>query len=77
MGGQKDLAYGSTLIAEIGRIKVDLERLQVESERRQDVRAALRAIQQRLAVVEFEGQAQRPDRDRNEGDSKPAGHNPR
>ena len=41
---QKDLAYGSALLAEIARIRADAERLQVESERRQDVRSALRAI---------------------------------
>src|SRR5229473_1055938 len=41
---QKDVAYGSALMAEIGRIRADAERLQLESERRQDVRGALRAI---------------------------------
>ena len=51
---QKDVAYGSALMAEIGRIRADAERLQVESERRQDLRAALRAIHERLAVVELE-----------------------
>src|SRR5437764_7559675 len=51
---QKDLAYGSALLAEIARIRADAERLQVESERRQDVRSALRAIHERLAVVELE-----------------------
>jgi hypothetical protein len=51
---QKDLAYGSALLAEIARIRVDAERLQVESERRRDVRSALRAIHERLAVVELE-----------------------
>ena len=51
---QKDLAYGSALMAEIGRIRADAERLQLESERRQDVRGALRAIHERLAVVELE-----------------------
>lgn len=51
---QKDLAYGSSLLAEIGRIRADAERLQMESERRQDVRGALRAIHERLAVVELE-----------------------
>ena len=51
---QKDLAYGSSLLAEIGRIRADAERLQIESERRQDVRGALRAIHERLAVVELE-----------------------
>jgi hypothetical protein len=35
---QKDLAYGSALLAEIGRIRADAERLQIEFERRQDVR---------------------------------------
>jgi len=51
---QKDLAYGSALLAEIARIRADAERLQVESERRRDVRSALRAIHERLAVVELE-----------------------
>ncbi len=51
---QKDVAYGSALLAEIGRIRADAERLQVESERRQDLRGALRAIHERLAVVELE-----------------------
>jgi len=51
---QKELAYGSALLAEIGRIRADAERLQMESERRQDVRGALRAIHERLAVVELE-----------------------
>jgi len=51
---QKDVAYGFALMAEIGRIRADAERLQLESERRQDVRGALRAIHERLAVVELE-----------------------
>jgi hypothetical protein len=51
---QKDLAYGSALLAEIARIRADAERLQIESERRQDVRGTLRAIHERLAVVELE-----------------------
>jgi hypothetical protein len=51
---QKDLAYGSALMAEIGRIRADAERLQLESERRSDVRGALRAIHERLAIVELE-----------------------
>jgi hypothetical protein len=51
---QNNLAYGSALLAEIGRIRVDAERLQIESERRRDLRAALRAIHERLAVVELE-----------------------
>ncbi len=54
LGDQKDVAYGSTLISEIGRIRADAERLQLESERRQDVRGALRAIHERLAIVELE-----------------------
>src|SRR5436190_12743353 len=52
--GQRELAYGSALLEEIGRIRADAERLQVESERRRDVRSALRAIHERLAVVELE-----------------------
>lgn len=51
---QNDVAYGSALLAEIARIRADAERLQIESERRQDVRGALRAIHERLAVVELE-----------------------
>jgi hypothetical protein len=51
---QSELAYGSALLAEIARIRCDAERLQVESERRQDVRGALRAIHERLAIVELE-----------------------
>jgi hypothetical protein len=51
---QKEVAYGSALMAEIGRIRSDAERLQLESERRQDLRGALRAIHERLAVVELE-----------------------
>ena len=51
---QKDVSYGSALLAEIGRIRADAERLQLESERRHDVRGALRAIHERLAVVELE-----------------------
>ena len=51
---RKDVAYGSALLAEIARIRADAERLQIESERRQDVRGALRAIHERLAVVELE-----------------------
>jgi len=51
---QNGLAYGSALLAEIGRIKADAERLQSEAERRRDVRAALKAIHERLAIVELE-----------------------
>ena len=42
------------MLGEIARIRADAERLQVEAERRQDVRSALRAIHERLAVVELE-----------------------
>jgi hypothetical protein len=35
---QKDFAYGSALLAEVGRIRADAERLQIESERRQGLR---------------------------------------
>ena len=51
---QKELAYGSALLAEISRIRADAERLQDEAERRRDVRAALKAIHERLAIVELE-----------------------
>jgi hypothetical protein len=51
---QKDLAYGSALMAEIGRIRADAERLQLESESRRDLRGALRAIETRLSVIELE-----------------------
>jgi len=51
---QNELAYGSSLLAEIGRIRADAERLQRESESRRDVRGALRAIHERLAIVELE-----------------------
>ena len=53
-GRSENVAYGSALLAEIGRIRADAERLQLESERRHDVRGALRAIHERLAVVELE-----------------------
>ena len=51
---QNSLAYGSALLVEIGRIRADAERLQGEAERRRDVRAALKAIHERLAIVELE-----------------------
>ena len=44
---QKDLAYGSALLAEISRITANAERLQIKSERRQNVRGALRGIHDR------------------------------
>ena len=50
----KDVAYGSSLLAEIARIRADAERLQLESESRRDLRGALRAIQTRLTVIELE-----------------------
>jgi hypothetical protein len=51
---QKDVAYGSALLAEIGRIRADAERLQLEYESRRDLRGALRAIETRLSVIELE-----------------------
>lgn len=52
--GQKDVAYGSTLLAEVARIRADAERLQCEYESRRDLRGALRAIETRLNVIELE-----------------------
>lgn len=49
-----ELRYGDKLLREIDRIRQDAERLQDESEQRRDVRSALRAIHERLAVVELE-----------------------
>jgi len=51
---QKDVAYGSSLLAEVARIRADAERLQLESESRRDLRGALRAIETRLSVIELE-----------------------
>jgi hypothetical protein len=51
---QKDVAYGNGLLSEVARIRADAERLQLESESRRDLRGALRAIHERLAVVELE-----------------------
>jgi hypothetical protein len=51
---QTDVIYGNNLLAEIGRIRADAERLQLESENRRDLRGALRAIHERLAIVELE-----------------------
>jgi hypothetical protein len=51
---QKDVAYGSSLVAEVGRIRADAERLQLEHENRRDLRGALRAIETRLSVIELE-----------------------
>ena len=41
---QRDVAYGSSLLAEVARIRADAERLQLEHENRRDLRGALRAI---------------------------------
>jgi len=51
---QKDVAYGSSLLAEVARIRADAERLQLEHENRRDLRGALRAIETRLSIVELE-----------------------
>ena len=51
---QKDIAYGSSLLAEIARIRADAERLQQEHENRRDLRGALRAIETRHSIVELE-----------------------
>lgn len=50
---RRDGDYGSTLLAEIGRIRADAERLQREYESRRDLRGALRAIETRLSVIEL------------------------
>ena len=47
-------SVGRRVLAEIGRVRADAERLQRESELRRDVRGALRAIHERLAIVELE-----------------------
>ena len=51
---QKDIAYGSGLLAEVARIRADAEPVQVEYENRRDLRGALRAIETRLSVIELE-----------------------
>jgi len=51
---QKDVGYGSALLAEVARIRADAERVQVEYENRRDLRGALRAIETRLSVIELE-----------------------
>lgn len=51
---QKDVAYGSALLEEVGRIRAAAERVQVEYENRRDLRGALRAIETRLSVIELE-----------------------
>jgi predicted DNA-binding protein YlxM (UPF0122 family) len=45
--------YGSSLLAEVARIRSDAERLQHEYESRRDLRGALRAIETRLSVIEL------------------------
>lgn len=50
----KEIAYGSRLLAEIGRIRADAERLQAEAEGQQDIKTALVGIRQRLHVCELE-----------------------
>jgi hypothetical protein len=54
VGAQSQIEYGSSLLAEVGRIRADAERLQLESENRRDFRGALRAIETRLSVIELE-----------------------
>lgn len=51
---QGNVAYGSSLLAEVARIRADAERLQLEHENRRDLRGALRAIETRLSIVELE-----------------------
>lgn len=52
--GQDGISYGSSLLAEVARIRADAERLQHEHESRRDLRGALRAIETRLSVIELE-----------------------
>lgn len=47
-------AYGRTLLGELNAIKTDIERLQADAEQRRDVRSALCAIRERVALLEFE-----------------------
>jgi hypothetical protein len=49
-----DLIYGQTLIDEVKAIKASAERLQLEAEARQDIRAALQAIRERVSIVELQ-----------------------
>ena len=53
-GDRKEVSYGSSLLAEVGRIRADAERLQRESENRRDLRGALKAIETRLSIIELE-----------------------
>jgi hypothetical protein len=50
---RQDGEYGSSLLAEVARIRADAERLQHEYESRRDLRGALRAIETRLSVIEL------------------------
>lgn len=52
--GAPELAYGRTLIGELKAIRSDIERLQSDAEHRRDIRSALCAIRERVALVEFE-----------------------
>jgi hypothetical protein len=49
----RDGDYGSSLLAEVARIRSDAERLQHEYESRRYLRGALRAIATRLSVIEL------------------------
>jgi hypothetical protein len=53
-GGAKEHSLWLCAPSPDSRIRADAERVQVESERRRDVRSALRAMHERLAVVELE-----------------------
>ncbi len=50
---QRDAEYGDDLLSELGRIIADCERLQLDAEHRQDVRAALAGITPRLKALEL------------------------
>ena len=49
----RDGDNGSSLLAEVARIRADAERLQKEYESRRDLRGALKAIETRLSVIEL------------------------
>jgi hypothetical protein len=51
---RNQVEYGSSLLAEVARIRADAERLQLEHENRRDLRGALKAIETRLSIVELE-----------------------
>ena len=44
--------YGASLLAEIQALKADAHRLQMQAERRRDLRVAIRALDSRLKIVE-------------------------